>query len=276
MQSQPLSAKFVYTMLFIMVLIPFLLITALWIFGFFISNDFSVPTANISKYKNVLIIFPHADDEVLTTGGLIGALKSQGSKTTLVILTKGEKGTSNGEWQNDIKEIRVAEAKKASDIFGISTLIQEDFGDGELVNKREELTQYISNLLEKTKPDLVLTYDEAGLYGHEDHIVVSEVVTELVKSKYKTSELWYASFPTRVLNMMKLPEHMAKDPNFKNKRVSPNQKVFIAPHILNKVSAIGAYKSQIKSFEDGVPIKQLPLWFYHTMPFYEYFYKVDL
>lgn len=59
------------------------------------------------------------------------------------------------------KNIRAAEAVAASKIQKISKLI----------HKKNQLKEYIKNALEEIQPDLVITYDLAGLYGHPDHRV---------------------------------------------------------------------------------------------------------
>jgi LmbE family N-acetylglucosaminyl deacetylase len=249
------------------------LVLIVWLTGFFIANDFSVPTQKIGPYKNVLIIFPHADDEVVNAGGFIHALSRQKSKVTLGILTKGEKGTPDGHLDPQLKNIRVEEGEKSSRILGVTKVIQEDFGDGELINKKEVLNQYIDKLIKKTQADLVVTYDLAGLYGHPDHITVSEVVTDLMKNTYKTTPLWYVSFPKKVLAMATLPEHMAKDPKFKNRRAYPTFKVSISLDISAKINALYAHKSQYQSFRSSLPLKFMPIWFFYTMPQFEYFSK---
>lgn len=257
------------------ILIVLIIILIAWVVGFIFSTDFSVPSKSLKDIKNVLLIFPHADDEVLHTGGINRLLSQQGSKITLVVLTKGEKGTSDAHFDEKLKTIRTEEAIEATKIQGITRLIQEDFGDGELVNKKALLKKYVEDVLKEVKPDLVITYDQAGLYGHEDHIVTSEVVTELIKDSYKSISLWYVSFPKRLLAMATLPEHMAKDPKFKEKRVSPNIRVFIGMNIIPKLQAVYAYESQYDSFRNSVPLKPIPLWFFYSMWFWEYFYVAN-
>lgn len=190
-------------------------------------------------------------------------------------MTKGEKGNHDAHVDLKLKEIRSREAQNVSKILKINELIQDDFGDGDLKNVKQELYKYIEKLILDKKPDLILTYDLSGLYGHDDHIAVSEIVTDIVKSKKTEAELWYITFPKRTIDMMKLPEHMATDPGFKQKRRYPNLKVSNLKYLFRKIKAIYAYKSQLYSFKEGVPVKLAPLWFYHSMSFYEYFHKVE-
>lgn len=62
--------------------------------------------------------------------------------------------------------------------------VQEDFGNGQLTAKQPALKSYMQKLLDDFRPDLVVTYDLAGEYGHPDHVVISEIVTELIKTTY--------------------------------------------------------------------------------------------
>src|SRR5690606_16401089 len=119
-------------------------------------------------------------------------------------------------------------------------------------------------LLSKTKPDLVVTYDLAGLYGHPDHIAASQVITSLIKTKHKHIQLWYPSFPKRVLAMMSLPEHMAKDPEFKNKRATPQFKIITLAQMPQRLRAVYAHHSQLATGKNAFPVKFLPHWFYHS------------
>lgn len=75
-----------------LIITVFLIVILFWLTIFFLANDVSVPLASISKYKNILVIFPHPDDEVLTAGGLMRTLSNSGKKVNLIILSKGERG----------------------------------------------------------------------------------------------------------------------------------------------------------------------------------------
>lgn len=254
------------------ILLAVILITIIpWLVGFIFANEFQIKLKKLPSYKKILVIFPHPDDEVINAGGLMKKFSQQGIQVTLAILTKGEKGTEDGHQENNLKQIRTEEAKKATKLLGVSTLIHEDFGDGELVKHKEDLTHYIDKLIQKTGLDLIITYDLSGLYGHEDHIVLSEIVTRLVKHKYKNIHVWYPSLPKRIFSMIQLPEHMAKDPDYKRKREYPTFRVFVGLGVINKIHAVYGYKSQIQSFRNSFPIKWIPLWYYYSMQLFEYY-----
>ena len=173
----------------IILLIIVLIFPLLWMTGFLLITDFSVPLRDVRRFRHVLVIFPHADDEAITCGGSLHHFSSKGSSVTLVLLTKGERGP-NATRNGNLKDIRMKEARAVTTILGISKLIQEDFGDGELHTKKQELREFIATLIDQEQPDLLLTYDLSGLYGHVDHITCSEIITELKKTRFQEVPLW--------------------------------------------------------------------------------------
>jgi LmbE family N-acetylglucosaminyl deacetylase len=254
----------------VILLIIFLIIPLLWMTGFLVVTDFSVPRRDARQFHRVLVIFPHADDEAITCGGSLHHFSAGGSAVTLVILTKGERGSPNATLNVSLKDIRTREAQAVSATLGISRLIQEDFGDGALRDKKQELTTFIDMTIEQEKPDLLITYDLAGFYGHADHITCSEIITELKKTRFQEIPLWYVTSPKRVLARVKPPEDMATDPHFQEKRASPTHKIFIGASVFPKIKSWYTYKSQRASFTKGI-MKFLPIWFFLSTVLFEYF-----
>jgi LmbE family N-acetylglucosaminyl deacetylase len=258
----------------LILLIILLLIPLLWLTGFLLVTDFSVPARGAKQFRCVLAIFPHADDEAIMCGGTLHRLSTRDQAVTLVVLTKGEKGTRTGISRASLKEIRTKEAREVAGILGISKLIQEDFGDGELHEKKQELKMFIHALIEQEKPDLLLTYDLSGLYGHADHIACSEIITELQKTSFHEIPLWYVTFPERILARVKSSENLVTGPNFREKQALPSHKLFIGASVFPKIRAWYAYKSQRAALKEGTT-RLLPLWFFLSMVLFEYFADVN-
>ena len=254
----------------VMLLIIVLIIPLLWMTGFLVVTDFSVPLKDVRQFHRVLVIFPHADDEAITCGGSLHRFSAGGSAVTLVLLTRGERGTPNATPNVSLKDMRTREAQAVTAILGIAKFIQEDFGDGALNEKKQELRMFIATLIEQEKPDLLITYDLAGLYGHTDHIACSEVITELKKTRFQEVPLWYVTLSKRMLARIKLPEHMAIDPHFQEKQVFPTHKLFIGVSVFPKIKSWYTYKSQRASLTKGI-LKFLPIWFFLSMVLFEYF-----
>lgn len=66
--------------------------------------------------------------------------------------------------------------------LGVSGYKILDLEDGKLTNTKNEVYDCVNEEIGKLNPDFVVTYEPSGVYGHPDHILVSEVVTELSKS----------------------------------------------------------------------------------------------
>src|SRR5437588_10362368 len=254
----------------VILLIIFLIIPLLWMTGFLVVTDFSVPLRDARQFHRVLVIFPHADDEAMTCGGFLHRVSGGGNAVTLVLLTKGERGTSNSTLDVSLKDIRTREAQAVTAILGISRFIQEDFGDGDLHDKKQELTTFIDMTIEQEKPDLLITYDLAGFYGHADHITCSEIITELKKSRYQEIPLGYVRLPKRMLASVEQPEDMVTVQYCQQKRAFPTHKIFIGVSVFPKIKSWYTYKSQRASLSKGI-MKFLPIWFFFSTVHYEYF-----
>ena len=118
----------------------------------------------------------------------------------------------------------------------------------------------------------MITYDLSGLYGHPDHISVSEIVTELCKKNRKI-RLWYSTAPKKVLKMAKLPVHMAKNKSFLIGRTNPNLRFFIGLSAFARLLALNSHKSQFPSFRESI-VKALQIRFFALLPLHEYFFEV--
>lgn len=253
-------------------LVVFLLVLLLWLIGFLVVTDFSVPLRSAKRFQRVLVVFPHADDEAITCGGFLHRLAREGKRVTLVLLTKGEHGP-NPTRAGDLKGIRTREAQSVAGILRIEELIQEDFGDGRLREKKQELAIFLATLLEQEQPDLLITYDLSGLYGHSDHIVCSEIMTKLKHTRYPEVPLWYVTLPKRMLARIKPPEDLATDPQFQAKQALPTHKIFVGRSIFPKIRSWYTYESQRASLANGIgKFTPLPvLWFLLSMVLFEYF-----
>ncbi len=253
----------------ILLLAP-LVIACVWLIGFLLVTDFSVPLKEPGSFHHALVIFPHPDDESVTCGGFLHRLSVKGCLVTLVILTKGERGTPNATLHLGLKDIRTREAQTMAEILRISRYIQDDFGDGELYARKQDLRAFIEKTIEHEQPDLLVTYDLTGLYGHTDHVTCSEIVTELHRSRFHAIPLWYVTLPRRVLERVTVPEHITPAADISQQRVFATHKVFIGTSVIPKIKSWYSYKSQRASLTGGIR-RFLPIWFFLSMALFEYF-----
>ena len=237
------------------------------------TTDKSVRRRDIRPFKNVLVVFPHPDDETVTCGGTINRLSRAGSAVTVLLLTRGERGNPGGRLDPALAQIRDAEADRAADILGASRVVHEDFGDGRLSERRADVRMQIAALIEAIQPDLIITHDLAGLDGHPDHVACAELVTELRRVQFADISLWYVAQPGRLVRLLQAVGQLSTEPEVDGRRAVPTERVFIGAGVLAKIRAWYAYRSQRAFIAKGIS-RLLPIWLAVSMMQFEYFAKV--
>jgi LmbE family N-acetylglucosaminyl deacetylase len=247
----------------VVVLAVVLVLLVVWAAGVLLTTDLSVPAIDARRYRNVLAVFPHADDEVVCCGGTLHRLAGLGARVTLVLLTRGERGTRSGAPDPALGTVRSREARAAAAVLGVADVIQADLGDGQLRARVPHLTAFLERTIASVQPDLLVTYDLAGLYGHPDHVACAEVVTGLRRARFPECELWYAALPRGLLAVARL----AGDPGINDRRAVATGRVFVGAGALARIRAWRVYASQRRSLGWAFPV-----WF--SMAPFEHFEAV--
>lgn len=128
-----------------------------------------------SSGSTVLAVFSHPDDESLLAGGLLAALASQGARVVVASATAGEHGTEDPEsWPPaELAELRRAEFRSAADALGCDSAFSLGVVDGTCHRIDDRIgARLIGRVVDEVRPDIVLTFDEDGVTGHEDHKAV--------------------------------------------------------------------------------------------------------
>jgi LmbE family N-acetylglucosaminyl deacetylase len=170
-------------------------------------------------------------------------------------------------------EIRNAEAVRAADILGATRLIHEDLGDGRLNERRADVRKRIAARIEAVHPDLLITYDLAGLDGHADHVACAELVTELRRAEFPAVSLWYVAQPRRLVRLLQLAGQLVKEADVDRRRAVPTGRVFIGAGLIPKIRAWYAYRSQRGFIARGLG-RLVPTWLAVSMMQFEYFAEV--
>jgi LmbE family N-acetylglucosaminyl deacetylase len=144
---------------------------------------------------SLLAVFAHPDDESLASGGLLAMCADSGVHVSLLCLTHGELGIGSGV--ESLREVRARELLEAADILGIRDVVLLDHEDGMLPwLDHSRLEADILDAIRRFEPDVVVTFDEDGLYWHPDHIAVHERTTSAVAQLGASGPvLCYASIP---------------------------------------------------------------------------------
>ncbi|MBM4183478.1 MAG: PIG-L family deacetylase [Gemmatimonadetes bacterium] len=136
-----------------------------------------------SLRSSLLAIFAHPDDESLACGGLLARAAAEGARVSLLCLTRGEHGPTGGSLAAGVTlaDVRARELEAAAGVLGIHDVILRDHEDGMLPwIDPARLDADILEAIQSTEADVVVTFDEDGLYGHPDHVAVHARTTAVV------------------------------------------------------------------------------------------------
>ncbi len=131
----------------------------------------------MNKSLKLLCVLAHPDDESLGTGSTLAKYADQGIETYLVCATKGQKGWKLGDYPGPeaVGEHRARELQKAAEALKLKKVCFLDYMDGELdqVDPQEAISK-IANHIKQIQPQVVITFGPEGMYGHPDHIAISQ------------------------------------------------------------------------------------------------------
>jgi LmbE family N-acetylglucosaminyl deacetylase len=123
----------------------------------------------------MLGLFAHPDDEVFCVGGTIARAATAGVDTAIVSLTQGEAGQirdSGAATRRTLGAVRAAELHASARALGVADVQCLDLGDGALSRRAfTELVATARTVLERFRPDVVVTFGDDGGFGHPDHVL---------------------------------------------------------------------------------------------------------
>lgn len=205
-----------------------------------------------------LFVFAHPDDETFSSGGTIIKLSLEGD-VVLVCATKGEAGEVGNPPITDKKnlgKVREQELRNAAKILGISRIYFLGLIDGTLDKQSpKKLEKMILPLLQKEKPDMVVTFDETGGSNHPDHKAISSAATQAFK-KYmekanKHVKLYHTAVPRSSLKLLKKAglsyNAFGKVRGVEDQRIT--SRVNIKNEFAKKSKALKMHKTQHKDWE---------------------------
>lgn len=131
----------------------------------------------------VLFVMPHPDDEAFAVSGTIKRLTGEGHRVVLIVVTDGSAGKNHDNHDN-LALVRRKEVEASVGILGIAQTYFLDFTDSSLSYhdvRKGELVPKIKAVIEREKPEAVITYDHTGVYWHLDHVATSLATTVAVK-----------------------------------------------------------------------------------------------
>jgi LmbE family N-acetylglucosaminyl deacetylase len=161
-----------------------------------------LPVAAAGGKGSILAVFAHPDDET-TVGALLAKYAAAGHDVHLVSITSGQKGTTpNTKLSGDeLGAARDEELLCSTNSLGIHPPILLHYQDQGISAPpvMQQIAGRLRDIIEKTKPQVLITWGAEGVTGHPDHRVASNLTTEVFQQrsllKHRPRKLYYLTFP---------------------------------------------------------------------------------
>jgi LmbE family N-acetylglucosaminyl deacetylase len=133
----------------------------------------------------VLFVAAHPDDADFLAGGTIARLVKEGRETAYVVVTNGNKGSSDPAVSPaQLVALREAEQRDAARVLGVAEVTFLGYEDGEIEDTRD-LRRDVCREIRRWRPDLVITLNPQRTYKnfpgwHRDHRTTARVVLDCV------------------------------------------------------------------------------------------------
>jgi LmbE family N-acetylglucosaminyl deacetylase len=182
------------------------------------------------RQKTLLGIFAHPDDESFGPGGTLARYAAEGARVHVIIATDGMAGSVEDESYRDgtetLAQVRSTELSNAAVLLGLTSIWSlpyrdsgmrgsPDNGDPQALIQQpiEALSAELIDYMQRFQPEVVLTHDPFGGYGHPDHVRCCEATTTAFYSLrarsanssspgYAPQKLYYTAFDKTILKFI--------------------------------------------------------------------------
>jgi len=172
-------------------------------------QDNNVPELelNISDTTKVLLVFCHADDEIVVAG-LVTFLKEKGAEIHLLTLghhpLQKDIETRMKELNCSAKELGI----KEFEVSGLVTNTWEETLQDKVIwyEMKDSIKNIIHRKIDNFKPDILITWDnEIGGYGHPEHRISAQLTEDLfIENQFNPS------FSVQTILQFTLPDKLEK------------------------------------------------------------------
>lgn len=141
----------------------------------------------------LVTVFAHPDDETFGVGGSMASAVDAGARVVTICATRGEVGEiadpllATAETLGAVREAELRAACAELGVHDVRFLGYRDSGmEGTLENADprafanapdEEVVERIAVHFRELRPDVVVTFEPGGVYGHPDHKKISRCAT---------------------------------------------------------------------------------------------------
>ncbi|MFF2744166.1 PIG-L family deacetylase [Kitasatospora sp. NPDC058048] len=170
----------------------------------------------VDRPLTLMAVHAHPDDEATGTGGVLARYAAEGVRTVLVTCTDGRcgdgpGGVKPGEPGHDpeaVAAMRRQELEASCEVLKVSHLELLEYADSGMMGWAsndepgsfwrtpvEEGAARLAELIRHYRPDVVVTYDENGFYGHPDHIQANRITMAALELTDPTPKVYWTTAP---------------------------------------------------------------------------------
>jgi LmbE family N-acetylglucosaminyl deacetylase len=163
-----------------------------------------------------MAVHAHPDDESNSTGATLARYSAEGVRTVLVTCTNGEFGDAPGHVKpgepghdpDDVARLRLRELAEATDALGVvhvETLGYRDSGmhgwpqndhpDAFHAQPDHVVVPQLAALMERYRPQVVVTYFDNSGYNHPDHLKAHDVTRKAIEATGIPQKLYLIARP---------------------------------------------------------------------------------
>lgn len=240
----------------------------------------------------LMAVHAHPDDEATSTGGVLAKYADEGITTVLVTCTNGEFGDLPGGIKPQdpghdtdlVVKTRLDELDRSCKILDVSRLELLGYHDSGMPDWEyrhspeafcnipvDDVADRIADLLERYRPDVVVTYDERGGYDHPDHIHASRATMAAVERSGIPQKVYLTAMRRsrfrrirEILQEQGVEVPARPEPSPERKRRAEEQEarittfVDVGPYVERKLRALRTHASQVgESFWSQLPDEAL-------------------
>ncbi|GGP60615.1 N-acetyl-1-D-myo-inositol-2-amino-2-deoxy-alpha-D-glucopyranoside deacetylase [Saccharothrix coeruleofusca] len=233
----------------------------------------------------LLLVHAHPDDESLWTGGTIARYAASGAHVTVVTCTLGEEGEIippalrqlAADAADQLGGYRVAELRAACTALGVTDhrflggmgRWRDSGMAGVAANEHprafvqgsfDEQVEELSGIIASVKPQVVVTYDAFGGYGHPDHIRAHQITTAACAATSEVDRVFHAvtsraATEAGAAALAELPDLPFRLPEPGELPVTDDAEITttvdVSEHLVAKLRALRAHSTQVSVWQDG-------------------------
>jgi len=181
----------------------------------------------------LMAVHAHPDDEALFTGGVLARAADAGVRTVLVTCTNGELGYGPGgslpggpgHDGATVAEIRGRELQASCRILGVDRLERLGYHDSGMAGWTQndapgafcqvpvaKAARRLAGLMERHRPDVVVTYGADGFYGHPDHVAAHRITVAAADATGIPAKVYFVAMPRSALaRLVELAGHLGTE-----------------------------------------------------------------